>query len=151
MTDGVDDLADVRAEMQRRFQATPLHALLGIEILEHDPDAPGTSTVTMQVGPNSFGSVTDDLHGGAIATLVDVACASAAARATTYHPGENAIVTADMHVRYVGRARAGGVRCDATVVKAGTRQIVVEGRVVDDAGNLVAVCDFSFMLVELRR
>ncbi|MBA2281645.1 MAG: PaaI family thioesterase [Acidimicrobiia bacterium] len=151
MSDAADGLADLRAEMQRRFQETPLHALLGIEILEADPDAPGTSTVTMKVGPNSFGSVTDDLHGGAIATLVDVACASAGARATTYRPGENTLVTADMHVRFVGRARTANVRCEAQVVRAGSRQVVVDGRVIDDDGNLVAVCDFSFMLVDLRK
>jgi uncharacterized protein (TIGR00369 family) len=94
--------------------------------------------------------VTDDLHGGAIATLVDVACASAAARATTYEHGAATLVTHDMHVRYLGRARGEVARCDARVVKAGSRSIVVEGTVTDSAGNLVASCDTSYMLVTIK-
>lgn len=137
--------------MRRRFEAAPLHALLGITIEPFDESRPGTSVVTMVNGPNAFGSIVEELHGGAIATLVDVACASAASRATTYHPLENAIVTSDMHVRYLGRARGETVRCEARVVKAGSRQIVVDGEVVDGEGNRVAVCDVSFMLVPLKR
>jgi uncharacterized protein (TIGR00369 family) len=145
------DWTSFAEEMQRRFAENPLHALLGIEIEPMDPDRPDWSAATIKVGPNSYGSVTEDLHGGAIATLVDVACASAAARASTYKPGENVIVTHDMHVRYLGRARAETARCDARVVKAGSRSIVVDGTVTDGDGNLVAVCDFSFMLVDLKK
>lgn len=143
------DLDELFAAMRERFLATPIHALLGIEMVE-DPDRPDVSIVTMPNGPNAWGSVVDELHGGAIATLVDVACATAASRATTYHPGENTLVTSDMHVRYLGRARGAVVRCEAKVVKAGKRQVVVGGEVLDDQGNQVAVCDFSFMLVNLK-
>ena len=121
--------------MKRRFAETPLHALLGLEILPPDPDDPNLSVVTMPVTPGAFGS-TGNLHGGAIATLVDVSCASAASRASVFHPGENTLVTADMHVRYLGRPKGEVVRC--------------EGRVLDDLDNVLAVADFAAMVVTLR-
>jgi uncharacterized protein (TIGR00369 family) len=135
--------------MKRRFAETPLHALLGLEILPPDPDDPNLSVVTMPVTPGAFGS-TGNLHGGAIATLVDVSCASAASRASVFHPGENTLVTADMHVRYLGRPKGEVVRCEGRVVRAGRSLIVVEGRVLDDLDNVLAVADFAAMVVTLR-
>ncbi|MEZ5136467.1 MAG: PaaI family thioesterase [Acidimicrobiales bacterium] len=58
----------------------------------------------MPVQPNAFG-FTANLHGGAIATMVDVACAMAAARFSGFDPFKESLVTADMHVRYLGRAK----------------------------------------------
>ena len=56
----------------------------------------------MPVRPEAFG-FTSNLHGGAIATLVDLSCALAAARASGFDPTRESLVTADMHVRYLGR------------------------------------------------
>ena len=144
--DGVDPA--VLAEAQERFKATPLHALLGLDIRAFDDDGTG-SIVDMPIEPGTFGS-TGNVHGGAIATLVDVACASAAARSSSFVPGQNTIVTADMHVRYVGRPKGRALRCEATVVRSGRTLIVVEGRVLDELDTLVAVADFAAMVVALR-
>ncbi len=89
--------------MKARFKTTPLHALLGLDIRPFDPDDPGVAIVDMPVAANAFGSG-GNVHGGVIATLVDVACASAATRSSAFVPGQNSMVTADMHVRYLGRA-----------------------------------------------
>ena len=63
----------------------PLHALLGLEIRPFDEADPDLAVVDMPVTPNAFGT-TGNLHGGAIATLLDVACTAAASRASTYSP-----------------------------------------------------------------
>lgn len=139
----------VLAEMLARFKATPLHALLGLDIRPHDPADPERAVVDMPVAPEAFGS-TGNLHGGAIATLVDVACASAASRSSSFVPGRNTLVTADMHVRYVGRPKGSAVRAEARVVRSGRTLIVVEGRVLDELDTLIAVADFAAMVVELR-
>ena len=80
----------------------PLHELLELDLSA--PSEPGShrAVVSMPVQPNAFG-FTANLHGGAVATLVDVACALAAARATDFDPMKESLVTADMHVRYLGR------------------------------------------------
>ena len=145
--DGVDP--EMLAAMKARFATTPLHALLGLDIRPFDPDDPGVAIVDMPVAPNAFGSG-GNVHGGAIATLVDVACASAASRSSSFVPGQNSMVTADMHVRYLGRAKGSALRCEARVVKSGRTLIVVEGRVLDELDTLVAVADFASMVVTLR-
>ena len=136
----------VLAEMQARFKAAPLHALLGLDIRPFDDADSALAVVDMPVTPNTFGT-TGEVHGGAIAILVDVACAAAASRATTYQPGTNWLVTADMHVRYLGRVKGTALRAEARVAKSGRTLVVVEARVLDDLDNLVAVADFAATLV----
>jgi uncharacterized protein (TIGR00369 family) len=135
--------------MAERFKSTPLHALLGLDIRPYDDVPADMSIVDMPVTPDTFGS-TGQVHGGAIAILFDVALASAAARSSSYEAGKNALVTADLHVRYVGRVRGTHLRAEAKVVKSGRTLVVVEGRCLDDQDNLVAVADFSATVVDLR-
>lgn len=151
--------------LRAEFRETPLHALLGIEYL--DPENPGEGVVPpvgpggepisddacvvrMPVRPEAFGAA-GNLHGGAIATLVDVAAATAAARNSAFVPGQNSLVTADIHVRYLGRPKGAWVDAIATVVRAGRQLIVVDCRVVDPLGNVIAAADFSSMVVPLRQ
>lgn len=128
--------------------AIPLHDLLG---LEFDPPGPGSdrAEVRMPVRAEAFG-FTANLHGGAIATMVDLACALAAARSSGFDPLKESLVTADMHVRYLGRTRTDWVIARAEVVRIGSQLIVVECRVVDEEEHIVATADFSMMIVPLR-
>ena len=144
-TTGVDDAA----ARQLRAGQIPLHELLG---LDYDRPEKGArqAEVRMPVRPEAFG-FTSNLHGGAIATMVDLACALAAARATSFDPELESLVTADMHVRYLGRPRTDMVYARAEVVRIGSQLIVIECKVVDDDDHLVAVADFSMMRVSLRR
>ena len=141
--------AELLAEMVERFRTTPIHALLGLDILPQDPERSDATIVTMPVAAGAIGS-TGNVHGGAIATAVDVACASAAARASSHVPTESSLVTADMHVRYLGRVKGSVIRVEAQVVRQGRTLIVVEGRVVDDLGTLIAIADFAAMIVPFR-
>jgi uncharacterized protein (TIGR00369 family) len=141
-----EELAFIEA-MQERYRTQPLHALLGLG-LPHEED--GKLVVEMPVREEAFGT-TGNLHGGAIATLVDVASASAAVRQSSFEPGVNTLVTADLHVRYVGRPKTDVVRAEAQVRHAGRSLVVVECQVVDTEGNLVAIGDFSGMVVSLRK
>ena len=126
----------------------PLHRLLQLD-WQRTLDGDGVAEVRMPVQPDAFG-FSANLHGGAIATMVDLACALAAARSTDFDPTKQSLVTADMHVRYLGRARTSTVIARAKVVRAGSTLIVVECKVTDDDANLVACADFSMMIVPLR-
>jgi uncharacterized protein (TIGR00369 family) len=90
------------------------------------------------------------LHGGAIATLVDVACSSCGAMALDFNPVTHLIVTTDLHVRYLGRAKGQTVRADARVIRAGSSMTTVECRVADELGNLVASADMAIMQIPRR-
>ena len=60
-------------------------------------------------------------------------------------------MTADLHVRYLGRPKGTVVRAEARVMRAGRQLIVVECHVTDDLGNLIAFADFAGMIVPLRQ
>ncbi len=134
----------VRSSLRDR---TPLHALLDIQMVEiGDRHA----ILSMPVRAESFNS-TGNLHGGALATLIDVAAGAAAARGSGFQPGRQSLVTADLHVRYLGRPHGDMVYARADVLKAGRQLIVVECRVTDREDRIVASADFSMMIVALRR
>jgi uncharacterized protein (TIGR00369 family) len=146
------DDPELLESLHASFRATPLHALLRLEYIDgHQPGEvdTGTAVVRMPVHPDAYGA-SGNLHGGAIATLIDVAAASAAARNSAFVPGENTLVTADIHVRYLGRPKGAHVDAHAHVVRAGRQLIVVECRVVDAEDRVIAVADFSSMVVPLR-
>lgn len=144
------DDPELMARLYESFRATPLHALLGLEYIDADDESStGRAVVRMPVRPEAYGA-SGNLHGGAIATLVDVAAASAAARNSNFVPGQNTLVTADIHVRYLGRPKGAYVDARAEVVRAGRQLIVVECRVVDAEERVVAVADFASMVVPLR-
>ena len=129
--------------------AIPLHDLLGFE-LSSPEDGATTAEVRMPVRPEACGP-TGSLHGGAIATLVDLACALAAVRASNFDAATESLITADMHVRYLGRPRTDTVVARADVVKVGAQLIVVECRVTDTDEHVIASADFSMMKVPRRR
>ncbi len=138
---------EVIETLRQAHDATPLHRVLGLRFVT---GADGVVAVEMPVAPGAFNG-SGNLHGGAIATLVDLACGSAAARAGTFRPGENTIVTADLHVRYLGRPKGTVVRAEARVLRAGRQLIVVECQVADELGNVIAAADFASMIVPLRQ
>ncbi|OWY62889.1 hypothetical protein B7486_56025 [cyanobacterium TDX16] len=133
--------------MRERFRSQPLHALLGLDLPQ---ERDGKLVVEMPVRNEAFGT-TGNLHGGALATLIDVASASAAARSSSFVPGENTLVTADLHVRYLGRPKTDTVRAEAEVVHAGRTLVVVECEVLDGEDRIIAKGDFSGMVVSLRK
>jgi uncharacterized protein (TIGR00369 family) len=126
---------------------TPLHDLLGLEIAEMGDRY---ALLSMPVRPEAFNS-TGNLHGGAIATLIDVAAGTAAARGSGFEPGRQSIVTTDLHVRYLGRPHGDMIYARADLLKAGRQLIVVDCRVTDVEDRVIASADFSMMIVPLRK
>lgn len=129
----------------------PLHDLLGLEVLAETPGAPpGYTEVRLPILPGALG-YTGNLHGGAIATLVDLACALAAVRATGFDVTKESMVTSDMHLRFIGRPRGEAVVAKADVLRVGSQLIIIECKVVDSRDHVVATADVSMMRVALRR
>lgn len=107
-------------------------ALEGIA-LEEAQD--GRATLTLPVGPRVV-NVVGTLHGGAIATLVDVAGTLAI---ITGDREQRAGVTTDLNVSYLSAAPQGGtVRARARVLKAGRTLAFVEVDLEDEQGKVLA-------------
>ncbi|WP_019633692.1 PaaI family thioesterase [Actinomadura atramentaria] len=134
-----------RDAMRSLFQASPLNAMLDLEITELGE---GYAVVTMPVTDDALNHAGTP-HGGAIATLIDQAAGTAAARAGGLDPTVQTLVTVDLHVRYLARARGAAVHARAEVLKVGRQLITVECKVTDDGGALVAASDFAMMIVPL--
>lgn len=132
--------------MRDHMPDSPIQRLLGLRFVTLGSDR---VVVEMPVREEAFNS-TGNLHGGAIATLIDVAAGTAAALGSRFRPGIESIVTADIHVRYLGRPKTDSVRAEARVLRAGRQLTVVECQVADEDGNMVAIADFSSMLVPRR-
>jgi len=143
-------VAEPTASETRRAgaQEIPLHAMLGLRWEWPDKGAT-VAEVRMPVAPPAFG-FGPNLHGGAIATMVDLACALAAARGTDFDPERESLVTSDMHIRYLGKARTAEVIARAQIVRVGRQLITVDCKVTDEHDHLVASADFSMMRVGLR-
>ena len=145
-TEGESD-PDMARLMREAFLDVPLHQLLDLEVI--DVGRPGVASMAIPLKQPALGA-TGQLHGGVIAVLCDLACAAAATTSTTYDHTTTALVTADLHVRYLGAAKGEKVRAEAQVVKAGRTLVVVEADVLDSEDRLVAKADFSASLVPLR-
>jgi uncharacterized protein (TIGR00369 family) len=133
-------------EATARLATTPLHRFLGLRATRIDEEM---AILEMPVAPDAFGG-TGNLHGGALATLIDVTSAMAAARQQPFDYETHSLVTADLHIRYLGRPKGDVVRAEARVVRAGRQLIVVETRVLDTEDRIIATGDFSSMLVPRR-
>ena len=139
-------MTDDQSSQWDRLRDIALHRHLGMRIVSLTREVAVVELPVATPALNSSGN----LHGGAIATLVDSACGIAAAVATGADRSVHTLVTADLHVRYLGRPKTDVVRAEARTVRAGRQLIVVECRVLDGADNLIATADFSSMLVPRR-
>lgn len=150
MADEPTPAHDPSASDRRRAAShdIPLHAMLDLR-WEWPDKGVDVAEVRMPVAEPAYG-FGPNLHGGAIATMVDLACALAAARGTDFDPERESLVTSDMHIRYLGRARTDEVVARAQIVRVGRQLITVECKVSDTDDHLVASADFSMMRVALR-
>jgi uncharacterized protein (TIGR00369 family) len=76
------------------------------------------------------------VHGGAIATLVDIA--GAAASASGASPEVKGGATSSLTLSYLAPADGVGLRAEARVIQRGRSQTVSDVEVRDEAGRLVA-------------
>ena len=99
--------------------------------LQVAPDDDGTSRVVLDAGDehlNPSGAV----HGGVLATMIDVAMGTAVAA-----DGGQSPVTVSLTVTYLEPGRPGRLEATARLRKRGKRLTVVEAEVVQD-GDVVA-------------
>jgi uncharacterized protein (TIGR00369 family) len=120
----------------------PFHDLLGIT-----PISTGEGRAVLALAENPLLTNTrQDVHGGAIFSLLDAACARAA-RSTLEEGGGVATIT--MTVTYLAPAR-GRLTGTGTVLRAGKTIIAVEAEATDEAGLLVAKAQGTFRALRGR-
>jgi uncharacterized protein (TIGR00369 family) len=126
-------MADGRAIMREFIPASPLVALLGIEI-----GSLGDDEATLRLPYRSdLTTIGEVVHGGAIAALADTAV-MAACWCFDDPPESLRGSTVDLTVHYLAPAMASDLTAHARVLRRGRRLSHVEATVTDAAGTQVA-------------
>ena len=92
----------------------------------------GRTRLRMRVGPEHMNNI-GIVHGGALATLLDVAMGTAG-RTQAGRP----VMTLDMHVAFMAPGRGAVLIGEGRVVRGGRSILFCEAEIRDEAGALVA-------------
>lgn len=116
----------------------PFLSMLGMEAVRLDA---GHSEIAIEMR-EELGNHFKALHGGVIATLLDVAMATAG---RSLHP-VGGVVTVSMTTNFLSSPKEGRIVARGKVQKAGRSLVYCEGEVVDARGTTVATGIGTFMV-----
>ena len=123
-----------RDELQSMVDGCPLHRLLGLTVEDFDAE---TGEVALSLTARKDLSRDNDrveLHGGIIASLIDIAGDYAVALRVG-----RGVPTINLHVDYLRLARGAKAIARAKIVKCGRSIAVVDIEARDETGTLIAV------------
>jgi uncharacterized protein (TIGR00369 family) len=118
----------------------PLHDYLGLRFVKDG----SPSRVELDLTESTRGAVAP-LHGGVLATLIDVACGAAATGGfdvTTSVP-----VSTDLSVRFLRQPKGSPLVAEASVVHAGRSSMVIDCVVTDAEGRQVGRGSGSYRII----
>ncbi|MFB5660699.1 PaaI family thioesterase [Alteribacillus sp. HJP-4] len=84
------------------------------------------------------------VHGGATATLLDIAMGSLA---NSLAPNGKASVTLEMKINYMKPGKGRRLRCRTSLLAQTTKTVVTEGRVFNDENELIAHATGTFYVI----
>lgn len=128
----LDKLAAAEAVNQLNREFFP--GMLGVKFLEV---APELTVAVMQARPELRQPV-GVLHGGALTTLADTACA-VAALVNLPDPMTQHILTSELKIHFLGNVGEGQVRAEAKPVQVGKRLMVIECRIFSESQKLLCL------------
>jgi len=118
-------------QMRQRYQASPLHGLFGLELIEI---ALGSVTVVLKSSPgiqNSMGGV----HGGVLSSVID----SALLQSVRSETGpDDQLTTVELKVNFLRPAQGFTFECHGEALRVGRTLGVSSARLVDEQGRIVA-------------
>jgi uncharacterized protein (TIGR00369 family) len=117
----------------------PFYEHLGLEL---DELADGRSAIRLPYQKH-FGNSRDEVHGGAVATLVDAAMSQAVR--STLESGA-AIATISLTLNYLAPAH-GELVCKGAVVRGGRSVAFAEAEVIDERGKCVCRASATYRLL----
>lgn len=131
---------EIRARAENKF-SVGFHALMGLRFLEWEE---GRVVIGVDIQPHHL-NVSGHIHGGALATLMDVAgiCAG------TYCPYVGRMrgaLTLTMTTTFTGQARGGRIRAIGSKRAGGSRIYNSTIDILDEDDNLLAIGEGTFRL-----
>jgi uncharacterized protein (TIGR00369 family) len=134
----VKPLDHFRAMVAGDAEAPPVAKLIGFAMTEVEP---GRAVFEMDAGPQ-HASPLGSVHGGVICDLVDGAMG--VSHASLLEDGET-FTTLELKINFMKPIWSGHLRAEGKVIKAGRTIGLVEGRVTDESGSLVAYATSTCM------
>jgi uncharacterized protein (TIGR00369 family) len=134
----VKPLDHFRAMIAGEAEPPPVAKLVGFAMTEVEP---GRAVFEMDAGPQ-HASPLGTVHGGVICDLVDGAMG--VAHAAALDEGET-FTTLELKINFMKPVWSGHLRAEGKVIKAGRTIGLVEGRVTDESGALVAYATSTCM------
>ena len=136
----------LRAQLEGRLGAPPIHHLMGLELIAAEP---GQAQCTMPATEWLCAPARRRVQGGAVAVLTEAALSAAI---LTTLPPRTALAPIDLKVNYLRPLRADGryATSHGVVVHAGRRMAVAHATALDGDGKQVAVATGSAMLLAGR-
>jgi uncharacterized protein (TIGR00369 family) len=134
--------ADDKSSPARWRSSPPFYEHLGLRL---DALADGRSAIGLPFQKH-FANTRGEMHGGAVAALVDAAM-SQAVRSTSEHPMD--VATVSMTLNYLAPAR-GELVCRGQYVKGGRSIAFVEAEVSDESGKAVCRASAVYRLLQRR-
>jgi uncharacterized protein (TIGR00369 family) len=124
---------DYRQRIQDSFDRQGFMALIGGELTHLEP---GICEVAVNYRPD-LAQQKGFFHGGVIGTLGDTACGYAA---YSLMAAEDSLLTVEYKLNIMGPGDGERLSARATVVRAGARLTICEGRVYNEKGGIKKEC-----------
>ena len=115
------------------FNSDPFHQYLGLTLEE---TAQNFARVKLKIGTNTPSGINNSVHGGVLATMIDMAAVTAvfASMRENDIPGG----TADLQISYLRQAHGDWLEAKATVLKKGRQLATIQVEIMNNEGTLCA-------------
>ena len=115
------------------FNSDPFHQYLGLTLEE---TAQNFARVKLKVGTNTPSGINNSVHGGVLATMIDMAAVTAvfASMRDDDIPGG----TADLQISYLRQAHGDWLEAKANVLKKGRQLATIQVEIMNNEGTLCA-------------
>ena len=115
------------------FNSDPFHQYLGLTLEE---TAQNFARVKLKIGTNTPSGINNSVHGGVLATMVDMAAVTAvfASMRESDIPGG----PADLQISYLRQAHGNWLEAIANVLKKGRQLATIQVEIMNNEGTLCA-------------
>ena len=115
------------------FNNDPFHQYLGLTLEE---TAQNFARVKLKIGTNTPSGINNSVHGGVLATMIDMAAVTAvfASMRENDIPGG----TADLQISYLRQAHGDWLEAKADVLKKGRQLATIQVEIMNNEGTLCA-------------
>lgn len=136
---------EMAANLADRFENAPFNKKLGVKGVLFER---GRAVLALDFADENI-TVSDIVHGGAIAGLVDCA-ATAAAWTTIDNPTEYNGITIDLTLNFIASARSSAIQADAYIIRQGRSITYLECTVTDTDGQVISKSLVTYKLSKIR-